>query len=700
MGRANVKGNSTTAETRHPDPPGRGRGWVAWYCYEDPDGEAVRAVLRRIGADGRKTFSQWHRNGDGWESGVGNAANLPYRLPEIIAAGERNEPVYIAEGEKDVQAIEAVGGVATTNPGGAGKWRPEHTAALVDAGVKVVRIIWDRDEPGRRHALAVGAALVDAGVKVTYLRAVEGKDVTDHLASGLGLGDLRRAKPRMPAARSLPAAGAVAESVDPPAAFTRLLGKLLARGLGPREVGGGEWSARCPAHDDRKASLSFRIGDDRPVVVTCHAGCEVAAIADAAGMRLRDFSAPGDDEEPGRGIVRLADVEEREVEWLAPGLIPFGALTQIVGRGGVGKSTFAIHVAARLTRGEPIFPDMAAPRPASVLIVSAEDSIAHVLKARCRIAGADLTRVHAVDLGERDVVFPYAMEWIGEEVERLKVRLVFIDPLSAFLGGRVDSHKDASLRTMIRPIHAMAEHFQAAVLGVLHLNQSPSGDVATKTSGSGAWINAARSALVFGRALDADESEPQRIVALAKSNYAPPGVAHEVRLDVPAGEQHPKITYVGQSQVEAREVLAEEEPAPQSALTEAMDFLQRVLHDGEKLTVDVEAEAKAYGIATRTLKRARQMLRVVSRHEGFGTKGKWYLSLPDDLRGPMPEAPSADPGEGPLNENPVVAGDSVVPATLRGPRSVRIGKKAPLADADSSTAPLGQRRTVRRRRSS
>ena len=34
------------------------------------------------------------------------------------------------------------------------------------------------------------------------------------------------------------------------------------------------WMARCPAHDDRKPSLSIRDADDGKVLVRCHAGCD------------------------------------------------------------------------------------------------------------------------------------------------------------------------------------------------------------------------------------------------------------------------------------------------------------------------------------------------------------------------------------------------------------------------------------------
>jgi hypothetical protein len=45
----------------------------------------------------------------------------------------------------------------------------------------------------------------------------------------------------------------------------------------------GQWTARCPAHDDRHASLSVAQGD-KGAVVHCHTGCSVGEIARAAGL--------------------------------------------------------------------------------------------------------------------------------------------------------------------------------------------------------------------------------------------------------------------------------------------------------------------------------------------------------------------------------------------------------------------------------
>ncbi len=55
---------------------------------------------------------------------------------------------------------------------------------------------------------------------------------------------------------------------------------------------GKGWSCRCPAHDDRRASLSIGEGDDGRVLVRCHAGCSVDAVCKAVGLRPADLFLP------------------------------------------------------------------------------------------------------------------------------------------------------------------------------------------------------------------------------------------------------------------------------------------------------------------------------------------------------------------------------------------------------------------------
>ncbi|MGH9460874.1 MAG: AAA family ATPase, partial [Vicinamibacteria bacterium] len=66
------------------------------------------------------------------------------------------------------------------------------------------------------------------------------------------------------------------------------LGDIISRLDAVRRSGNG-YSARCPAHDDRKPSLSISKGVDGRVLLKCHAGCSVEAIVDALGLSMRDL---------------------------------------------------------------------------------------------------------------------------------------------------------------------------------------------------------------------------------------------------------------------------------------------------------------------------------------------------------------------------------------------------------------------------
>ena len=64
--------------------------------------------------------------------------------------------------------------------------------------------------------------------------------------------------------------------------------------LDARRNGDG-WIARCPAHDDRRASLSIGSGDGNNVVITCHAGCTAEAIVTVMGLTMADLFPDGEE---------------------------------------------------------------------------------------------------------------------------------------------------------------------------------------------------------------------------------------------------------------------------------------------------------------------------------------------------------------------------------------------------------------------
>lgn len=134
---------------------------------------------------------------------------VPYRLPELIEAVALGKTVFVVEGERDVDRLAALSVPATTNAGGAGKWRLELTAFFDGASVVIIP---DNDPqkthpktgapmfhpdgrpvlPGQDHGAAVARALaLVARVRVLDLAAVwpdmplKG-DVSDWLDRGGG----------------------------------------------------------------------------------------------------------------------------------------------------------------------------------------------------------------------------------------------------------------------------------------------------------------------------------------------------------------------------------------------------------------------------------------------------------------------------------------------------------------------------------
>ncbi len=53
--------------------------------------------------------------------------------------------------------------------------------------------------------------------------------------------------------------------------------------------GHGQWTARCPAHDDRHESLSISMGRDGRILLKCHAGCSVEKITGALNLSVKDL---------------------------------------------------------------------------------------------------------------------------------------------------------------------------------------------------------------------------------------------------------------------------------------------------------------------------------------------------------------------------------------------------------------------------
>ena len=58
---------------------------------------------------------------------------------------------------------------------------------------------------------------------------------------------------------------------------------------GVRETGNGQYSCRCPAHEDKSASLGIKEGDENRILLNCFAGCDVKSILESVGLDWKDI---------------------------------------------------------------------------------------------------------------------------------------------------------------------------------------------------------------------------------------------------------------------------------------------------------------------------------------------------------------------------------------------------------------------------
>jgi AAA domain-containing protein len=162
---------------------------VATFDYPDRAGAPAYQVVKY---DDPKSFRVRRSDGNGgWIWNLQGMTRVLYNLPDVLAVAAQGWRIYVTEGEKDADAINALGLCATTNVFGAGKWAEQYSEAL--RGAEVV-VIADRDDVGRKHAREVAASCSGKAksVRVIELPGDHVKDASDWLSAGGTKAELER----------------------------------------------------------------------------------------------------------------------------------------------------------------------------------------------------------------------------------------------------------------------------------------------------------------------------------------------------------------------------------------------------------------------------------------------------------------------------------------------------------------------------
>ena len=336
---------------------------------------------------------------------------------------------------------------------------------------------------------------------------------------------------------------------------------------------------------------------------------------------------------PDYSVMFLSSVKPERVRFLDDyGMIPAGMLSLMAGSPGDGKSTFACDLTARVTR-----------TGRNVIYLTAEDSYAAMVRPRMEAAGADLDRVAFITLrDDAPLWLPDHISVVEAVVEEHAAALLILDPLLAFLPHGIDSFKDQSVRSALRPVYKMAEVTGCTVLALVHLNKSNNTGI-NRIGGSVAFVGAARSAILLGRNPQSPDGS-ERIVCHLKSNAGEEQRSQLWRIErvlIPGDGTRPELTtsrisHVGASHLTKEDVLgAAVDTTSRSAQSEAEDFLQAELSEGAVAVQEIQVRRAGAGLSEAAVRRAKESLGVIPEKRGFGERGKWFWMLP------------ADPGDAP-----------------------------------------------------
>lgn len=239
-------------------------------------------------------------------------------------------------------------------------------------------------------------------------------------------------------------------------------------------------------------------------------------------------------EQPKRHIVLAAanGMKMRAPKWLYDRRIPTDAISLLAGREGIGKSTIAFDIAARVTRGE--LPGRYRGTPRSVGVIASEDSWESVILPRLIAAKADLTRVFRIEActetnAIETVSAPADLVDLARVVSEHDIALLILDPVMSVIHGSLDTHKDREVRQALDPLSRFCSAHDVAVLGLIHVNKSGTADPLNSIMASRAFTAVARSVLYC--IVDPEcEKEDRYLFGHPKSNLGPkqPTIAYRI----------------------------------------------------------------------------------------------------------------------------------------------------------------------------
>jgi hypothetical protein len=351
----------------------------------------------------------------------------------------------------------------------------------------------------------------------------------------------------------------------------------------------------------------------------------------------------------GYELIPMSNVTPRIVHWVWPGHLARGVLAIISGPPDLGKSQIHCFMIAVVTTGGKWPDGTPCPLKGKVAMLTAEDNMADTLHPRLTAAGADLNKVlvrNRIHKDSKDRAFLLQEDIdILEEILRNdpEIVLVTFDPITAFMGGKLDSHRATDVRSQFAPLKDLAERTNVAFSVITHPAKRPGPKAMDHFIGSQAYIAAPRLGdMCCPEFEEGDDNKPKPtgrfLFANVKHNIfgAMPTLAYKLVLTSggfdPEAKEEIKITRVewcGESPLSADQAIATANAANKDKpVASVVTFVLDMLAAGPVRRHDIVERAKERGFSEKQLRDVRQKAGILSFKEPHTKETIWWWMTP------------------------------------------------------------------------
>lgn len=234
-------------------------------------------------------------------------------------------------------------------------------------------------------------------------------------------------------------------------------------------------------------------------------------------MKTRGNQKYDKDDELSTRLVSLEDIQEKELEWIIPNLIPKYQITVFAGDGGVGKTSLWAHFASKFSTGEPLFFEETTDRkPMKIIYFSSEDPSDTVLKKKLVHNHANLTMIQTITLEDSRLQrIKYDSRFLKNIINDNRPDVIIFDPLQSFLPDNVNMSARNKMREALNNLLVLATKYKVTFFVMAHTNKKSNASGRERASDSADIWDISRSFLFVGN-LD----DELKYLSNEKNNYA------------------------------------------------------------------------------------------------------------------------------------------------------------------------------------